>query len=397
MKLSVFCGVSVDGFLARPNHTVDFLDTPEQGPHGFDEFYGGVDVVVIGRKTYQFVLAFGKWLYGKKPVVVLSSQPLDFSWIQSGVVEQMSGEPAEIVTRLKNRGFQHAYIDGGVTIQRFLTAGLIDRLVITRVPVLIGEGIPLFGPVPHDIALRHVETRSYRGGLVQSEYAIGVADPASTQEHAEPADDLRQNHPSVQPVTLVGKEVRLEPLTRKHVSELWKAAESSATEIFRWMPSAMQTGSAFQETMGKILQETERGASVAFATVKSGSGQLVGSTRFMNMDLANRRVEIGSTWIVPAWQRSAVNTEAKLLMLQHAFETWGCFRVELKTDSLNRQSRTAILRLGAKEEGTLRQHVICWDGRRRDTVYFSILDTEWPSVKAGLEEKLRNGGLGSAP
>jgi dihydrofolate reductase len=172
MKLSVFCGVSVDGFLARPNHKVDFLDSGEQVPHGFEEFYGSVDVVVIGRKTYEFVAAFGEWSYGKKPVVVLSSQQLDFSWIKGGVVEQMSDEPAEIVTRLKTRGFKHAYIDGGVTIQRFLAAGLIDRLVITRVPVLIGEGIPLFGWVPHDIRLHHVGTRSDNGGLVQSEYEI---------------------------------------------------------------------------------------------------------------------------------------------------------------------------------------------------------------------------------
>lgn len=173
MKLSVFCGVSVDGFLARPNHALDFLDTDEEEPHGFEEFYGSVDVVVIGRKTFEVVLTFGKWFYGKKPVVVLSSRPLDFSPIKGGVVEQMSGEPAAIVTRLKARGFKHAYIDGGITIQRFLAAGLIDRMVITRVPVLIGEGIPLFGPVTRDIHLRHVATRSYKSGLVQSEYELG--------------------------------------------------------------------------------------------------------------------------------------------------------------------------------------------------------------------------------
>jgi dihydrofolate reductase len=175
MKRSVFCGVSVDGFLARPNDALDFLGTGEQEPHGFEEFYGSVDVVVIGRKTFEVVLTFGKWFYGKKPVVVLSSHPLDFSSVKGGVVEQMSGEPAEIVSRLKARGFEHAYIDGGITIQRFLAAGLIDRLVITRVPVLIGEGIPLFGPVPCDIGLRHVATRTYRGGLVQSEYEVGEA------------------------------------------------------------------------------------------------------------------------------------------------------------------------------------------------------------------------------
>src|ERR1700722_135168 len=139
MKLSVFCGVSVDGFLARPDHALDFLGTGEQEPHGFEEFYGSVDVVVIGRKTFEVVLGFGKWFYGKKPVVVLSSRPLDFSTIKGGAVEQMTGEPAKIVTQLKARGFKHAYIDGGITIQRFLSEALIDRLVITRVPVLIGE------------------------------------------------------------------------------------------------------------------------------------------------------------------------------------------------------------------------------------------------------------------
>jgi dihydrofolate reductase len=174
MKLSVFCGVSVDGFLARPNHGLDFLGTGEQEPHGFNEFYSSVDVVVIGRKTFEVVLTFGKWFYGKKPVVVLSSHLLDFSAVEGGIVEQMAGEPAEVAAALKARGFQHAYIDGGITIQRFLAAGLIDRLVITRVPVLIGEGIPLFGPVSRDINLRHVATRCYGGGLVQSEYEIGA-------------------------------------------------------------------------------------------------------------------------------------------------------------------------------------------------------------------------------
>ncbi len=175
MMLSVFCGVSVDGFLARPNHALDFLHTGEQVPHGFEEFYASVDVVVIGRKTFEVVLTFGKWSYGKKPVVVLSSRPIDLTVVKGGAVEQMSGEPSEIVSQLTNRSFKHAYIDGGITIQRFLAAGLIDRLVITRVPVLIGAGIPLFGPVPRDISLRHVATRCYGGGLVQSEYQVADA------------------------------------------------------------------------------------------------------------------------------------------------------------------------------------------------------------------------------
>jgi len=173
IKLSVFCGISVDGFLARRDHAVDFLDTPDQEPHGYDEFIASVDVVVIGRNTYNFVVSYGQWVYGKKPVVVLSSRPTDFSWIKDGVVEQMSGEPAELVTQLEARGYRHAYIDGGITIQRFLAAGLIDRMIISRVLVLIGTGMPLFGPVPHDIPLRHLATRTFGGGLVQDEYEVG--------------------------------------------------------------------------------------------------------------------------------------------------------------------------------------------------------------------------------
>src|SRR5207253_9709003 len=144
-----------------------FLDAGGQEPHGFEEFYGSVDVVVIGRKTFEVVLKFGSWFYGKKPVFVLSSRPLDFSSVKGGVVEQMSGEPAEIVKQLKSRGFKRAYIDGGITIQRFLAAGCIDRMVITRVPVLIGAGNPLFGTLPRDISLRRVATRSYNGRLVR--------------------------------------------------------------------------------------------------------------------------------------------------------------------------------------------------------------------------------------
>jgi dihydrofolate reductase len=165
--------VSVDGFLARPDDALDFLHTGEQEPHGFKEFFASVDVVVIGHRTFDVVLKLGHLaLYGNKPVIVLSSRPLDFSSVKGGVVEQMSGEPIEIVKQLKSRGFKHAYVDGGITIQRFLVTGCIDRLVITRVPVLIGAGIPLFGPVPRDISLRHLATHSYKGGLVQSEYEI---------------------------------------------------------------------------------------------------------------------------------------------------------------------------------------------------------------------------------
>ena len=149
----------------------------------------------------------------------------------------------------------------------------------------------------------------------------------------------------------------------------------------------MKSREDFQQVVAKALDEQERGESVIFATVERGSGRVIGSTRFMNIDRVNRRVEIGSTWIAPPWQRSAVNTEAKYLMLRHAFEVWQCIRVELKTDALNQKSRNAILRIGAKEEGTLRKHAITWTGRVRDSVYFSILDTEWPEVKAKLENR----------
>ncbi len=173
MTASVFVGTSVDGFIARANHDLDFL--PEGGgePHGYDEFIAGVDAIVIGRKSFEKVLTLGPWVYGKKRVVVLSSRPVDLSAAVGGVVEQMAGPPAEIVSRLAASGARNLYIDGGITIQGFLRAGLIQRLIITRVPVLIGDGIPLFGALPRDIRLRHVATRHYPSGLVQSEYHIG--------------------------------------------------------------------------------------------------------------------------------------------------------------------------------------------------------------------------------
>ena len=171
MTASVFIGVSVDGFIARKNDDLDFL--PEDAePHGYDEFIASVDAIVVGRKTFEKVLSFGTWPYGEKRVVVLSSHPLDLSKAVGGVVEQMAGPPAEIVAQLAARGVNNLYVDGGVTIQRFLRAGAIQRLIITRVPVLIGEGVPLFGALPHDIRLRHIATRHYPSGLVQSEYEV---------------------------------------------------------------------------------------------------------------------------------------------------------------------------------------------------------------------------------
>lgn len=172
MKISVFIGTSVDGFIARPNGDLDFLPPDGGEPHGYNEFMASVDALVIGRKTFETVLAYPTWPYGDKPVVVLSSRPLDLSAVRGGVVEQMAGTPAEIVSKLAATGAHHLYVDGGVTIQGFLRAGLIQRLIITRVPVLIGEGIPLFGALPRDIRLRHIATQHYPSGMVSTEYHV---------------------------------------------------------------------------------------------------------------------------------------------------------------------------------------------------------------------------------
>ena len=187
------------------------------------------------------------------------------------------------------------------------------------------------------------------------------------------------------PITLEGSVVRLEPIRREHAADSWNVAKDALDNIFEWIPYRLQSREDFERLVEKAFDEQKRGESVVFATVERNTGRVIGSTRFMNIDRVNRRVEIGSTWIAPPWQRTAVNTEAKYLMLRHAFEVWKCFRVELKTDALNQKSRNAILRIGAKEEGTLRRHVLTWTGRVRDSVYFSILDNEWPQVKVKLE------------
>jgi dihydrofolate reductase len=173
MLMSVFCGTSLDGFIARKDDSYDFLHSAEGGgggPLGFAEFWKSVDAVLIGRKTYEVVLGHEKWFYGKTPVFVLSTRPLAPA-PKSAVVEHMKGEPREIAKRLAARKFRHIYVDGGITLQSFIREGLVDRIIVTRVPVLIGEGVPLFGPVPADVPLEHVGTRAF-GGAVQSEYRV---------------------------------------------------------------------------------------------------------------------------------------------------------------------------------------------------------------------------------
>jgi len=172
MTVSVFVGTSVDGFIARPNGDFDFLPLGGGEPHGYEEFIATVDALVIGRKTFETVLKLAKWPYGDKRVVVLSSRSVDLSVARGAIVEQMSGPPAEIVSKLSASGAYNLYVDGGITIQRFLRAGLVQRLTITRVPVLIGDGIPLFGTLTGDLRLRHIATQHYSSGLVKTEYEV---------------------------------------------------------------------------------------------------------------------------------------------------------------------------------------------------------------------------------
>lgn len=171
---SVFCGLSLDGFIARTDGTLDFLEGDGSAPmsdHGYEAFMAGVDALVMGRHTYEVVQGFGQWPFAKK-VFVLSSGAVNLSAVkaQGADVELLNASPEEVVRQLAGRGYTHLYIDGGGTVQRFLRAGLIDRLIVTHVPVLIGQGIRLFGPLEKDVPLRLVASRSFPGGMVQSEY-----------------------------------------------------------------------------------------------------------------------------------------------------------------------------------------------------------------------------------
>lgn len=191
---------------------------------------------------------------------------------------------------------------------------------------------------------------------------------------------------NVVPVVLEGRHVRLEPLSQAHHADL--AAAGLDEELWRWIPTPVRTPEEMSAYIATALEEQARGVSLPFALIEKSSGRAIGSTRYGNIDRAHHRVEIGWTWVAPPWQRTAVNTEAKYLLLRHAFETLGCIRVELKTDSLNERSRSAILRIGAREEGTFRNHMIMSTGRIRHTVYFSILDSEWPGVKSSLQSRM---------
>lgn len=190
----------------------------------------------------------------------------------------------------------------------------------------------------------------------------------------------------VEPVRLQGRGVRLEPLEDRHIPGLMAAG--SNVELWRWTVEWLDTQDKLRAYLAFAEQTRDEGSQLPFVTVSQENGEIIGSTRFLNIDRANHRLEIGYTWVVPDRQRGGVNLEAKLLQLTHAFETLGCRRVEFKTDSLNDKSRNALLGIGATFEGIFRNHMISQGGRMRHSAYFSVIDAEWPEVKRGLQERL---------
>ena len=192
------------------------------------------------------------------------------------------------------------------------------------------------------------------------------------------------------PVTLTGRVVRLEPLALEHLDGL--AEIGLDPELWRWIPFPVRTREDLRDYIEEGLRDRAAGRAMPFATIELSSGRPIGSTRFGNVDLANRRLEIGWTWVGRPWQRSAVNSEAKLLMLEHAFDHLRANRVEFKTDSFNEQSRNGLLGIGATEEGAFRNHMVTESGRLRHSVYYSVVAEEWPAVREGLQRRLRDGG-----
>jgi RimJ/RimL family protein N-acetyltransferase len=190
----------------------------------------------------------------------------------------------------------------------------------------------------------------------------------------------------LEPRVLEGRVARLEPLRAEHLDALWRVADDP--ELWRWTASSVRRRDEMRAYIASALADAAAGVALPFVTVARASAEVAGSTRFGNFDAKNARIEIGWTFVGRAWQRTALNTEAKLLMLRHAFEELGLERVELKTDALNAVSRAAIARLGAVEEGVLRHHMLTDSGRWRDSVYYSVLRSEWPGVRARLEAKL---------
>lgn len=190
----------------------------------------------------------------------------------------------------------------------------------------------------------------------------------------------------LQPVLLRGNIVRLEPLQESHIDALGDVAYDPA--LWQYTMTHISNRNELETYVHAALAVAAHGTGLPFVTVLQKENRIIGSTRFANYDRESRRIEIGWTWVAPPWQRSGANVEAKLLMMTHAFEQLGCHRVEFKTDVLNHKSRNALLGIGATEEGVLRQHSIVWNGRIRDSIYYSVLAPEWPGVKARLSERL---------
>jgi RimJ/RimL family protein N-acetyltransferase len=198
----------------------------------------------------------------------------------------------------------------------------------------------------------------------------------------------------VEPVTLSGQYIRLEPLAMSHFDQLWAIGRDA--ELWKWTPYQITTPDKMHAYIKAALDGQEIGTALPFITLWQATEQIVGSTRFGNIDAGNRHAEIGWTWIDRRWQRTPVNTEAKFLMLQHAFEEWRCLRVAFKADELDEKAQRAIERLGARREGVSRQHVIAESGRVRSSVYYSIVNDEWPQVKAHLQTLLARPWLPAA-
>ena len=186
----------------------------------------------------------------------------------------------------------------------------------------------------------------------------------------------------IEPVILEGKHIRLEPMSSDNVDAL--SAVGLDSELWRWTNNVCATVDDMRRYVHIALNDWKLGIALPFVTIDRKTNTVIGSTRFGNIEVPHRKVEIGWTWITPKFQRTAVNTEAKFLMFQHAFEVWEAVRIDLKTDALNEKSRNAILRIGAKQEGILRNHMVTDAGRHRDSVFFSVIETEWPDVKQRL-------------
>lgn len=217
--------------------------------------------------------------------------------------------------------------------------------------------------------------------------ASRISSQDSRARQVNSASGIQEGKMEVCPVILEGRDVRLEPLSRAHEESLIAAAGDG--QLWRSTVTVVPARDTMAAYIAAAIQAQAEGLELPFVIIRQSTGQVVGSTRFYSIERIHRRVEIGYTWLAASAQRTSVNTEAKLLLLTHAFENWRCIRVGFVTDVLNEQSRAALLRLGAKQEGVLRNHMIMPDGRYRDSVCFSIIEAEWSEVKAQLEARLR--------